>query len=54
MTLLDSASKKVLNKTDLLVDIQGVLKVTPDFIQLKSQWIFFYDIFYIYASSSHF
>ena len=24
--------------------IQGVSKVTPDFIQLKSQWIFFYDM----------
>ena len=34
--------------------IQGVSKVTPDFIQLKSQWIFFYDIFYIYAFSNHF
>ena len=29
--------------------IQAVSKVTPDFMQLKSQWIFFYDIFYIYA-----
>ena len=36
------------------VTIQGVSKVTPDFIQLKSQWIFFYDIFYIYAFSNHF
>ena len=34
--------------------IQGVSKVTLDFIQLKSQWIFFYDIFYIYAFSNHF
>ena len=33
--------------------VQGVSKVTPDFIQLKSQWIFFYDIFYIYAFSNH-
>ena len=34
--------------------IQCVSKVTPDFIQLKSQWIFFYDIFYIYAFSNYF
>ena len=34
--------------------IQGVSEVTPDFIQLKSQWIFFNDIFYIYAFSNNF
>ena len=33
--------------------IQGVSKVTPDFMQLKSQCIFFYDIFYIYAFFNH-